>query len=313
MIYTDGGPIAKSNVFKRVLHDIGVDLRIHVPKGKDGRRKTTRSKGKVERPFRTVKELHETLYHFRTPKDVDEANAWLLNFILRYNERDHRTEQHSRIEDWIKNLPTTGIREICTWERFATFAREPERRKVASDATIKINGGLYRVDPSFAGHNVILWWGLFDTELFIEHDGKKSGPFYPDEGPIPLNQFRRMKKTKAEKRADSIEKLSDEIVLPIEALTEDTRTSEALKRCLAEGTAIIRFKDPDPFHELAYRSIIEAKIAVASDLGIPLSKLSAEDKLKIDEILSNTLTKKDVLSQIRKYFRQQRKGGNNVK
>lgn len=309
MIYADNGPISRSNVFRRVLKDIGVDFRTHVPKGKDGRRTTARSTGKVERPFRTIKELHETLYHFRTPNNVDEANDWLLNYVLRYNERDHRSEHHTRIEDWIKNLQHSGIREICSWERFATFAREPERRKVTSDATIKINGGLYRVDPSFAGHNVILWWGLFDTELFIEHEGKKAGPFYPDEGPIPLNKFRAMKKTKAEKRADSIEKLSNEIALPKKALTEDTRAPNALMRCLAEGTAIIKFQDPDPFQEFTYPCIMEAKIAIANELGIPLPKLSTEDKLKIDQILSNTLTKKDVLREIRNHFRQQRKRG----
>ena len=52
-----------------------------------------------------------------------------------------------------------------------------------------------------------------------------------------------MKKTKAEKRADSIEKLSNEIALPKKALTEDTRAPDALMRCLAEGTAIIKFQD----------------------------------------------------------------------
>jgi hypothetical protein len=40
------------------------------------------SKGKVERPFRTVKEIHETLYHFHEPKDEEEANAWLINFLV---------------------------------------------------------------------------------------------------------------------------------------------------------------------------------------------------------------------------------------
>jgi hypothetical protein len=44
-----------------------------------GRRVTARSKGKVERPFRTVKEAHETLYHFHTPQNEAEANLWLRN------------------------------------------------------------------------------------------------------------------------------------------------------------------------------------------------------------------------------------------
>jgi hypothetical protein len=60
MIYTDNGPVARSQVFQRVMRYLGVEVLTHIPAGKDGRRTTARSKGKVERPFRTVKELHET-------------------------------------------------------------------------------------------------------------------------------------------------------------------------------------------------------------------------------------------------------------
>ena len=117
---------------------------------------TVQTKGKVERPFRTIKELHETLYHFHTPKNEEEANAWLLNYVLRYNEKEHRAEKHSRIDDWISNLPKAGLREICSWDRYARFAREPERRKVAGDETIKVSGVTYRVDSSLAGQDVIM-------------------------------------------------------------------------------------------------------------------------------------------------------------
>ena len=288
MIYTDNGPIARSQVFQKVLEYLGIDLRTHMPKGKDGRRTTARSKGKVERPFRTIKEVHETLYHFHTPKNEKEANSWLLNYVLRYNEKGHRSENHSRIEDWIKNIPVSGLRKVCSWDRFATFARKPERRKVTGDATIKVNGGTYRVDSSLAGHNVVLWWGLFDTELFIEYGDEKFGPFYPDDGPIPLHKFRAMRKTKAEKRADSIEKLAKEIALPKEALTNDSRTTAAFKRCLSEETSVVQFEDPDPFQEFTYPGILEAKKAIASYLGLPLSKLSEEEREKIDTILGST-------------------------
>jgi hypothetical protein len=151
MLYMDNGPIARSQVFQRVMELLGIQIRTHMPKGKDGRRTTARSKGKVERPFRTVKELHETLYHFHKPKDEQEANHWLINFILRYNEKKHRSESHSRIEDWIQNIQPSGIREMCSWERYCTFSREPERRKVGPDALINVDGGNYQLDPELAG------------------------------------------------------------------------------------------------------------------------------------------------------------------
>jgi len=56
-------PVAKSRVFQNVMQALGIEWMTHIPAGKDGERVTARSKGKVERPFRTVKEAHETLYH----------------------------------------------------------------------------------------------------------------------------------------------------------------------------------------------------------------------------------------------------------
>ena len=80
------------------------------------------SKGKVERPFRTVKEMHETLYHLHAPETESEANEWLMRFLLHYNSRPHRSESHSRIEDWVEHLPKSGVKSMCSWERFCTFA-----------------------------------------------------------------------------------------------------------------------------------------------------------------------------------------------
>ncbi len=112
----DNGPIARSQVFQQVLGYLGIELRTHLPAGTDGQRVTARAKGKVERPFRTVKEMHETLYHFHEPQTEAEANAWLMQFLLRYNGMQHRAEAHSRLEDWLQHLPPTGLRAMCDWE-----------------------------------------------------------------------------------------------------------------------------------------------------------------------------------------------------
>ncbi|MEG3991253.1 hypothetical protein QUA13_29725 [Microcoleus sp. S28C3] len=58
-LYMDNGPIARSLVFNKVMGYLGVEVCTHLPQGKDGLRVTARAKGKVERPFRTVKEMHE--------------------------------------------------------------------------------------------------------------------------------------------------------------------------------------------------------------------------------------------------------------
>jgi hypothetical protein len=147
MLYMDNGPIARSQVFQQVLGDVGIELRSHLPAGTAGQRVTARAKGKVARPFRTVKEMHETLYHFHEPQTAAEANAWLMQFLLRDNSMQHRTEAHTRLADWLQHLPPTGRRAMCDWERFWTFAREPERRQVGIDARVMVEGVAYTVAP----------------------------------------------------------------------------------------------------------------------------------------------------------------------
>jgi hypothetical protein len=80
-IYMDNGPIARSQLFQQVMGCLGIRVMTHMPAGSDGRRTTARAKGKVERPFRTVKEAHETLYHFHKPENEAEANLWLPHHL----------------------------------------------------------------------------------------------------------------------------------------------------------------------------------------------------------------------------------------
>jgi hypothetical protein len=215
-LYLDNGPIAKSRVFHGVMEQLGVRVMTHMPAGKDGRRPTARSKGKVERAFRSVKEAHETLYHFHEPETEVEANLWLRRHLLHYNAQPHRSAGCSRSEDWLARLPEGGFRAMCTWERFCTFAREPERRKVGGDARITVEGVVYEVDPELAGETVVLWWGLFDRDLFVEHGERRFGPYRPSGGPIPLHRYRKHKRTARDERADRIAALATKLAVPVQ-------------------------------------------------------------------------------------------------
>ena len=301
MLYMDNGPISRSRVFQKVMNYLGVEVRTHVAKGKDGRRVTARAKGKVERPFRTVKEMHETLYHLHEPETITEANTWLMQFLLHYNKQSHRRESHSRIEDWMRNLTKDGIRQMCSWERFCTFAREPEKRKVGIDARITVDGVAYEVEPDLAGEKVILWWGLFDNELYVEHQENRYGPYVPIGQPIPLHSYRSFKKTNTQKRADRIEALAEQLTLPSSAIGQVELTM------VAENVIpfpVRSFVDPDPFEELTFKNAIEAKKAIAYYLVKPLAKLTPEQMATVESILSKTLNKEEVMTQIKDYFRQ---------
>ncbi len=300
MLYLDNGPIAKSRVFQSVMHYLGIEIKVHMPDSKDKRRKTARSKGKVERAFRTVKECHEVLYHLREPKNEIEANEMLTHYLKKYNDHQHRSEPHSRMVDWVNNIDG-AVKAMCSWERYCAFAREPEKRKVGIDARISVDGSVYEIAPDLAGENVVLWWGLFDDELYVEFEGQRYGAYFPVSGPVPLYRYRKFKKTKIEQRLDKLEVLAKSIKLP------STESSEELS--IAPVTPPVptqEFQDPDPFNEKSYENAVKAKVAISKYLGKPLTLLNQGDRDMIDIILDDSLDKASVMRRIKDYFNHSR-------
>src|SRR5271156_1965126 len=254
MLYLDNGPIAKSSIFQTVMAHLGVEIKPHMPRGSDGRRTTARAKGKVERPFRTVKEAHETLYHFHEPETETEANRWLARFVATYNRGDHRSEPHSRVDDWLAHLPADGGRQMCAWGRVWGFAPEPRRRLVGIDCRLTVAGVSYEGDAELAGETVVVWWGLFDQELWVEHGEERMGPSRPAGGPIPLHRYRKHRKSRHEVRADQVAALAAKLALPRAALSgENAVVMTGIRREVDAAAIPVRpFQDPDPFHELVF-------------------------------------------------------------
>ena len=307
-IYLDNGPVAKSGVFKRVMESLGVEVLPHMPAGSDGRRTTARAKGKVERPFRTVKEAHETLYHFHEPETEAEANRWLARYVQTYNRGDHRSEPHTRIDDWLAHLPADGVRQMCAWERFCAFAREPERRLVAVDCRVTVAGVAYEVDPELAGETVVVWWGLFDQELWVEFGEERFGPFLPVGGPVPLHRYRKHRKSRREVRADQVDALAGKLSLPRAALSGEADVVMVAAKPAVVAT-VRPFRDPDPFHELAFANPLAARRAIADEVRAPLARLSEDDRAFIDALLTRTLSRPEILAAVRERFPQGRRGG----
>ncbi|WP_208951729.1 DDE-type integrase/transposase/recombinase [Rahnella sp. ChDrAdgB13] len=310
-IQLDNGPVGKSAIFKRVMNSLGVEVIFHLPRGSDGRRTTARSKGKVERPFRTVKEAHETLYHFHKPETEAEANRWLTNYIAKYNAREHRHESHSRLKDWLSRLPGSGLRAMCSWERFCSFAREPERRTVGIDCRLTVAGVAYELDPELAGETVIVWWGIFDQELFAELDDRQFGPFLPVDGPIPIHRYRKHRKSRREYRAEQVCTLADKLSIPRAAVSGEKDI--VLLDPASSASGLTRdprpFTGPDPFCELAYPTKLAARQAIADELRLPLAKLKSEDQSFIGQLLDETLSRPAIIAAIRTRFPAGRKGG----
>ena len=302
VIYTDNGAFARSAIFKRVLACLGIELKTHMPRNSDGRRTTARGKGKVERTNRTTKESFETLFHFHKPNTLNQANEWLMNYLLQYIEMPHRSEKSTRIQVWRDYLPTNGYRQMCSWEKFCQFVREPETRLVGSDACVSIDGVAYQLIPDMAGNEVILLHGLLDNELYVEFNEQKMGPYYPSSGPIPLNSYRKYLKTKTEKLADDIFSLAQSISIPLSVMTgKDTQTIEQLEkaRAITKNQPFIPFEDET---NLLFVDKLEAKQAIARLLGKPLAELLPQQLETINHILEETLNKDQVESRVRQYF-----------
>ena len=298
-LHLDNGPVAKSAVFKRVMESLGIEVLVHMPAGSDGKRTTARAKGKVERPFRTIKDAHETLYHFQRPDTEDEANRGLVHFIDGYNARDHRSEPHSRADDWLGHLAADGIRAMCTWERFCSFAREPERRQVGLDCRLTVAGVTYEVDPELAGETVVVWWGLFDQVLFAETGDARYGPFSPIGGAIPLHRYRKHRKSRREERSERVDALAGKLQLPRSAVFGgDVLWAEPA----APAVIIQPFVGPDPFYEIAFPTEFAARMAIADMLRVPLGKLGDDDNAFIGELLGRTLARSEIVAAIDAHF-----------
>lgn len=294
MLYMDNGPISKSNLFKQVMAFLGVEMRTHTPQKDKVRKTSARAKGKVERPFRTVKEVHETLYHFHKPESLEEANKWLIPYLLRYNAAAHRSGEGSRLEDWVHNLPAEGLQPMCSWERYTELVREPVSRKVGIDATLPLDGVFYRVDTELQGCEVTVWHGPLDDSIFVEWRGRKYGPFVPAGDPIPLHHYRAYKKTALDRKIEEIEELARHISIPRSALD-----SPPLPLAPKEQPRIAAPVTPDPFSQLTFATALDARRFLARTLGRPLGLLPAEQLTAIDEVLSTTLDKSRIVDALK--------------
>lgn len=306
LIYMDNGPVAKSLIFKRVMEYLGVEIRVHYPDGKDGRRKTARSKGKIERPYRTVKEQFETLFHFHEPTSVDEANQWLANYLKQYNDGLHREGKLTRLEAWKQCLPDSGYRAMCSKEQFANMLREPQTREVGTDACISLDGVKYQLTADLAGEKVVVLPSLNDSDIYIEFSGNKLGPFYRSGGPDTLLDFRSHPKTYQEKVVDAIEVLSDEISISRSVLNGE---DDGLKLILSESNLLepnnipsIPFSSESPILKNEYPDQLAAKLDIAKQLGRPLAELSTHQQNFINEAIRQSLNKKELQHQVAHYF-----------
>jgi hypothetical protein len=309
-LYLDNGPLAKSRVVRRVFEEkLGVAFKVHETPEKGGSRRTAaRSKGKVERCFRTLKESFETLFHFHRPESVEEANQWLLKHLLHYNCQQHPTQAGSRIEVWASGCPAAGFRQMCSWETYVTFAREPEYRTVDEHARITLDHQVYRVTDELMGERVEVWKGVFDTGIYLQDKGGTiHGPYEPESGPLSFGSYRRWRKTERDRQLEKVEVLAQNISIPRQTMVRDRRSPFDQERVY--DLRSIPFAPPVGLLPENYASSKEARRGIYEQFGIPLGELSDAMLEAIDRILQETLNRREVYRQVKELFTRYRVGG----
>jgi hypothetical protein len=145
----------------------------------------------------------------------------------------------------------------------------------------------------------VVWSGLYDDQLYVEHGEHRYGVYRQIDGPIPLHRYRRFKKTRTQERADRIEVLADQLAVPRAALTAEP----ALVATFVGVAPLTQaFADPDPFQELTFRTALDAKCAIAECLGRPLAKLPPDQLAALNAFLATTLAKPAVFDYVRRHF-----------
>ena len=289
-IYTDNARFVESALFRRVMKKMGIKILSHLPRGKSGRKTTARSKGKVERHHRTIKSGIEPTFKINVPQDIDEANNILASFINDQNTKQHRRLSNSRINVWHASVVEGSDFSVCPEDHYRSLLREPFDRVVKNDATVQVNNVIYQLSAQFSGEKVIVLLCSNESEIYIEHRDEEFGPFYPAILPAEFGEYYNQSKSKKESTADNVVSLIDSISLK----------KEEMKSVYKRPSNINPHK---LYHKTKYyKSKIEARMAVSTYIGKPLSELLPEQVSFIHKITESTLSHSEIMQSIDQFF-----------
>ena len=298
-LYMDNGPIAKSGIFLQVMERLGIKVKVHETPNKAKGRTAARSKGKIERSFRTCKNSFESLFQFQKPKTLSEANEELCVHLLNTAYQQHPYWNEKRIDVWYKNLPEKGIRQICDWEQYRDLARKPCNRRVSNDCLVIFDHQHYLVDEEFKNSKVKVWRGLLDDGLFVQSlDGNVYGPYKPAPTPLPFGKFKKPKKTELDIRREKIIDLAQHIDMPKKSVFIDNRNK--IDRNRKFNISGISIEPTSPTGILDFINSYTAKKAIYEEFGIPLGRLNENQRQRINLLITKTLRQSTVLSEAKK-------------
>lgn len=257
--YFDPGQMGRSPLIKKVLEDrLGSEVRVHQSDKATGKlKKASRAKGKIERSYQTLKNDFESMFHLHRPRNLTEANEWLIKYLPIFNSRNHPEPgcYDSMIHVWANGLSSSGYRQICDENTYWSYVSEPENYVVGPDARIIMgNKTVYVVNPDLAGERVEVWYAGDNQRLFVKDVyGKVHGPYPVALKPLPAGKFRQHKKTERDRMMDEIVEISETITIPEESIYADRRTPE--QKNITYQLRYTPFTGPEPFKQQDFATI----------------------------------------------------------
>ena len=173
LMYTDNGKIYRSQQFEFICASLGCTLLHSKPFVPEGR-------GKVERMFRTVRERFLSTVDGGSIRSLDELNQryfkWLEeDYVRKVHSSLSGMSPHDVLMSQVNRLKL--VSDVKTVDEIFLYRVS---RKVAHDATLKLDGILYETDAALAGKRFEIryepdWIGNENKSLPIYNDGKQIG------------------------------------------------------------------------------------------------------------------------------------------
>lgn len=139
LVYTDQDPIVTSHKFQRAM-DVLLGSRKNVLTHFPG---NPRAKGKVERAFQVMQEF-EKVTKRKKWQSIEEANADLMDYLYKVNNRRHGTIAEAPFECWIR-IPAERLLAPPSEEIFRILHMDSIWRQIRKNLTVSINGKLWQL------------------------------------------------------------------------------------------------------------------------------------------------------------------------
>jgi putative transposase len=184
-LYVDNGAAFRSKHLEHILASLGIALVHSRPYKPQGR-------GKIERFFRTVRE--EVVNRFVGSK-LEDLNGVFSDWLnTKYHTRNHGTTGETPFARFTSNMACMRTAP----ENLKDHFRKMEKRRIASDRTLTLNGRLYEGPIALIGKRVDVLYHVHEPErIEIVFQGMTYG-FHQPVNPHVNCRVRRTKNDQAE-------------------------------------------------------------------------------------------------------------------